>query len=289
MRKKFALNVTCLFVICTIIAFNMLAVLAVDVVEPAQTGMLDYDAPLSYIDRQPYYESNSQQNQEKFDQTNQYVQQQKAQQEMRRQQALKDIDVAIQQVTQFKQQYDDSRKSYNYNYYDPYYMNSSQFTTEIEKPRYHYYDHQQPYYHHNYNNYYSYQPYINIFNIPGYMGNTESSYDGIDNDSDDFIDEGFHHGNVQIILGDSGANKDDEWSLYLDGKYIGMNNYGKIRTWDLNLYPGSHEVTIVATKIPDDSGTYTIIFRNANVISGPPLAGENMRQGQSFKWLINVK
>ena len=125
--------------------------------------------------------------------------------------------------------------------------------------------------------------------MPGYLGNKESSYDGRDNDGDNFVDEGFSNGNVQIILGDSGINKDDVWELYVDDAYMGINDSGTIRTWDLNLYPGTHNITIVGVHIPDNSGTYSIVFRNASVISGPPLAGENLCQGQVLQWLINVR
>ncbi|MEW5820151.1 MAG: hypothetical protein AB1782_08150 [Cyanobacteriota bacterium] len=284
----------CIFVIgyCT-----MLSVFAENENQgfPGILDLSEYDAPLSYIDRQPYQQLSPEEQKKKFDEANEYVKSQQAQQELKRQQAIKDLDVALQSVAKIKQQYDQSRKSYNnntynYNYYDPYYNDGSGFSTEVN--RYGAYRRPVPPPCASpcpYNNYYGYQPYMNIFNMPGYIGNSENQYDGIDNDRDSFVDEGFHKGNVQIVLRDSGANKDDEWNLFVDGKYLGSNMLGTVRTWDLDLFSGTHTVTIVGSSIPDGSGTYSIAFKNANIVSGPPLVGENMRQGQSLQWVIQVR
>ena len=270
-------------------------------IKQAEQGVLDlseYDAPLSYIDRYPKTFDTQEKQQQNYKILNQYVQQQKYEQQKRKQQALKELDTAINDVTKAKQHFDESRASYNYNYYDPYYTDKGSYSTEIRRDPYFYHEYYNPYYH-DYNhsdssypyngNYYGYLPYMNIFNIPGYIGNTESHYDGYDNDKDDFIDEGFSRGNIQIILRDSGVSKDDEWALYVDGKNMGLNRYGMIRTWDLSLYPGTHEIAIVGARIPDSHGTYSIVFRNANVVSGPPLVGQNIQQGQTLKWIIQVR
>lgn len=259
--------------------------------EPASKGVLDlnnYDAPLSYIDRQPFQQDSAQKQQDNFNILNEYVQAQKVQQKIKNQEASAQLDKAIQDVSKTKQQFDDSRRSYRYS---PYCYDEPYFTTGVDRRNRYYtpcYPTPTPYYGYS-EEYYNYQPYLNVFNIPGYLGNTENHYDGEDNDNDKFIDEGFQRGNVQIILGDSGVNKDDEWSLYVDDSYMGDNKYGSTRNWDLNLYPGTHKVTIVGTYIPDDSGTYSIIFRNANVISGPPLVGENLKQRQILQWIIQVR
>jgi hypothetical protein len=268
----------------------------------ADYGKLDYslhDAPLSYIDRPAYNapsaasQRESLQTQKKrFDQANEYVQSRKAMEEDRKQKALGQLDDALEMVTKSKQQFDQSRKSYRYNNYPPYpypypYYEEEQFSTEIKRhphPQPYYDTHMKQYSH----GYMGYQPYLNIFNIPGYMNNYESYYDGYDNDDDNFIDEGFHQSNTQIILSDTGIQKDDEFELYIDGKYMGVNHNGKTRTWDINLYPGTHLVKIIAHSIPDNRGNYSIMFRNASVVSGPPMVGSDIMPGESLQWIIKT-
>ena len=257
--------------------------------EPAQTGTLDlgqYDVPLNYVDKQPYENESCQTNQERFDFANEYLKAVKMQEDQRKKQALADIDQTLNDYNKVKKEFDQSRKSYNYdNYYYPPYSNQSEFTTEIRK-RPNFFVPAKEYY--NLGNY-GYQPYMGIFNTPGYIGNVENYYDGIDNDTDRFIDEGFNKGNVQIVIGDSGINKDDEWALYVDNMSMGLNDYGMVRTWDLNLFTGTHKITIVAAIIPDGLGTYSISFQNASVVSGPPMVGGNIPQGESLQWVIKVK
>lgn len=278
---------------------------------PAQPGQLDlngYDAPLSYIDRANDKYEYTRDDQERFDRSNEYVQESKRQVELDKQKALGQIDDLIDEVKKTKKAFDEARQSYNPNSYtiyqdNPYYKPDPNFSTDPRDDiqyyrRYRHYDdygHTYYYgkpvhgrYHYPYGGYMGYQPYINILNVPGYMGNKENEYNGKDDDGDNFIDEGFHKGNVQIILGDSGVSKDDVWALYVDGNYMGTNEQGFIRNWDLSLYSGTHSVAIVGLNIPDDSGTYSIIFRNASVVSGPPLVGENLKQGQRLEWLIKV-
>jgi hypothetical protein len=212
--------------------------------------------------------------------------------EDRKQKALGQLDDALEMVTKSKQQFDQSRKSYRYNNYPPYpypypYYEEEQFSTEIKRhphPQPYYDTHMKQYSH----GYMGYQPYLNIFNIPGYMNNYESYYDGYDNDDDNFIDEGFHQSNTQIILSDTGIQKDDEFELYIDGKYMGVNHNGKTRTWDINLYPGTHLVKIIAHSIPDNRGNYSIMFRNASVVSGPPMVGSDIMPGESLQWIIKT-
>lgn len=287
----------------------------------AEKGSLDFDMPLSYIDRQQEerpegpadnrvdytYQDNNYYSQpqtpvpveqqiKNFQRTEAYVQQQKADHKEKQTQAMNDIDGVMAEFQQYKQAYDESRQSYSYdNYPQPYYNNEEQFSTQVYPNPLRFLDthdcrrHTPECGRRQRQQYYGYQPYLNIFNIPGYIKNSENLYDGIDNDGDSFIDEGFAQGNVQIIFGDSGASKDDEWALYVDGKFMGQNYRAQVRNWDVNLYPGTHKVALVGVNIPDDSGTYTIVFRNASILSGPPLVGENLKQGQTLEWIIYVK
>ncbi|MEW5821708.1 MAG: hypothetical protein AB1782_16055 [Cyanobacteriota bacterium] len=125
--------------------------------------------------------------------------------------------------------------------------------------------------------------------IPGYGGNTEPTYDGLDDDNDGIIDEGFANGSCQIIIHDTGGDKDDQWSLSVDGNGMGSNTAGKTRNWDLTLSKGQHNITFTGIQIPDNVGTYTVVFQKAQVVSGPPLTGRNLNQGNSFTWVINVQ
>lgn len=286
MMKRFNLFY---IVILVFVFFQFFVVSAETYNEPAQTGILDlgqYDVPLNYIDKQPYTEESAQIQQEKFDFANEYVQAKKIQDELRKKQAMQELDEALNDYTRVKKEFDQSRKSYKYdNYYYPPYYDQSQFTTELRKHP-NLYGSNKSYYNHGHH---GYQPYMGVFNTPGYMSNYENYYDGMDNDNDRFIDEGFNKGNVQIVIGDSGINKDDEWALYVDGMSMGQNDNGMVRTWDLNLFSGTHEITIVAARIPDGLGTYSVSFRNAHVASGPPLVGGNVPQGESLQWIIKVK
>lgn len=127
-------------------------------------------------------------------------------------------------------------------------------------------------------------------NIPTGDGAPETDRtNGADDDGDGVIDEGPMTGNCQIAIHDTGGDKDDQWSLTVDGNSIGVNNQGKTRFWDLNLSRGTHTVTATGSTIPDNVGTYTLWFGRASVVNGPPLTGENLNQGITFTWQINVQ
>lgn len=286
-------------------------------IKPAEHGVLDisnYDAPLSFIDKGNFTKYQTKDEKKQFESSSEYVKEMQIQDKASKEKALSQIDNVIDQFAKSKKNYDESRRSYKTTW-DPYSYDDIYSTDPRDD--YRYYNGRNyrpyPYYYENFSTgvdscnscpdsysqssdnytynqgYMGYQPYMNILNFPGYLNNNENLYDGQDNDNDNFVDEGFNSGNVQIIIGDSGVNKDDRWSLYVDDKYMGVNTSGKIRNWDLNLYHGTHKVVIIGDNIPDDSGTYTVVFRNANVVSGPPLSGENLRQNESLTWIIKVK
>lgn len=126
-------------------------------------------------------------------------------------------------------------------------------------------------------------------NIPIGDGVPENNRtNGIDDDNDGVIDEGPASGNCQIAIHDTGGDKDDQWELSVDGSNIGRNNQGKTRFWDLNLSRGQHSVSATGVDIPDNTGTYTIWFGTCSKTSGPPLTGQNLNQGTTFTWIINV-
>jgi hypothetical protein len=285
---------------------SFLGVYAENIAQPGILDLSQYDVPLSSIDRygrdsysdyyQPVPMDTQAVQQQKFDMANEYIQQQKDIINKHKKEALGQLDQVIDEIAETKRKYDESRKSYRYDYYYPYpypyyqngYTNQEYHSTEIRK-LYPFHDKKKSYPFPYHTAYMSYYPYMNILNIPGYINNTEMYYDGLDNDGDGFIDEGFHNGNVQIIIADSGLKKDDEWALYVNDEYMGINHEGMTRNWDLHLYPGTHRVTVIAHNLPDNSGSYSIVFRNANVVSGPPLTGRNIRSGESLEWLIKAR
>lgn len=293
MRKLFVLNLLFIAFFWGCLMQNQaLPKPTADVID-AEKGQLDlnlYDVPYDEIEKQqinPDYPTDSHEVQmQKYKIMNEILQSQKAQEEVRKQQALSNLDSMINDFNTVKQQYDDSRKSYNPNVYPyyPYYQDPSTYSTN---PSYYPYNHYPiPYYPLNS---WGYQPYINMFTFPNYPNKKESAYDGIDNNNNGFIDEGYNNGNLQIVLGDTGTVKEDVFNLYVDGKFVGANTAGKTRNWDLYLTPGTHKVSITGSIIPDKSGTYSIVFRKAQVLSGPPLAGENLFPGATLTWTIRVR
>jgi hypothetical protein len=111
---------------------------------------------------------------------------------------------------------------------------------------------------------------------------------GIDDDNDGVIDEGPATGNCQIAIHDTGGDKDDQWELKLNGKSIGRNSQGKTRFWDFNLKKGQHKVSATGVDVPDNVGTYTIWFGTCSSTGGPPLSGNNLNNGTTFTWTVNV-
>jgi len=82
----------------------------------------------------------------------------------------------------------------------------------------------------------------------------EKCGDGLDNDKDGEIDEcdaGCCNKNAQITVTDCGAASDDIFEVSLDGAKIGLTPKGSANTWNRELEPGPHTVTIVCL---DDGG-----------------------------------
>ena len=109
--------------------------------------------------------------------------------------------------------------------------------------------------------------------------------DAVDNDADGFQDEslealaGF---NVTFVLYDSGAAKDDSFSLAIS-KFgnLGTTPAGGLRTYGLNMPAGPYVATVTVVSAPDNYGTYTLaIFENGTKIASlsgtPPVGGTEM-------------
>lgn len=111
---------------------------------------------------------------------------------------------------------------------------------------------------------------------------------GQDDDNDGVIDEGPSTGSFQMAIHDTGGDKDDQWDVTVDGQSVGRNTQGKTRFWDMNLASGQHTISATGVAVPDNVGTYTIWFGGSKVISGPPLSGQNLNQGTTFTWTIQV-
>ncbi len=92
---------------------------------------------------------------------------------------------------------------------------------------------------------------------------TEIDGDGKDNDGDGQIDEipvqGLPGYNVTVVVYDSGEAKDDIFGLSIDGQgFLGNNPKGGLRSYGLNLPPGSYTGQLEVVLAADDVGTYTI-------------------------------
>ncbi len=78
--------------------------------------------------------------------------------------------------------------------------------------------------------------------------------DGIDNDRDGEIDEcdaGCCTKNVQVVVNDCGTAADDIFSVSIDGAYVGVTPKGSTNTFNRELEPGTHTVTVTCL---DDGG-----------------------------------
>ena len=103
--------------------------------------------------------------------------------------------------------------------------------------------------------------------------------DAVDNDADGFQDEsleGLAGYNVTFVLYDSGTAKDDSFGLSIS-KFgsLGTTPVGGMRTYGLNMAPGSYVATITVVSAPDSVGTFTLsIFDRGTKIGtlsgGPP-------------------
>ncbi len=82
----------------------------------------------------------------------------------------------------------------------------------------------------------------------------EECGNGIDDDGDGKIDEcedGCCDKSVQVTVSDCGAAADDIFSVSIDGAYAGVTPKGSTNTFNRDLEPGSHTVTITCL---DDGG-----------------------------------
>jgi hypothetical protein len=103
--------------------------------------------------------------------------------------------------------------------------------------------------------------------------------DAVDNDADGFQDEGLEGlagYNVTFLLYDSGQAKDDVFALEVS-KFgnLGTTPTGGLRSYGLNLAPGSYVATVTVIKAPDNVGTFTLVVlengvRIASSSGGPP-------------------
>jgi hypothetical protein len=105
--------------------------------------------------------------------------------------------------------------------------------------------------------------------------------DGVDNDADGQQDESWQTldgYNIAIALYDSGSIKDDIFNLTVSGYgNLGTTPAGGLRTYGLNLPPGTYSATITAIYAPDNIGTFTITVtengRPLASLSGSPAQG----------------
>ncbi len=128
-------------------------------------------------------------------------------------------------------------------------------------------------------------------------GGVEICGDGIDNDGDGEIDEcdaGCCDKNVQITVVDCGAAADDIFLVALNGADIGVTPKGAANTFNVELSPGGHSVTITCLddgSVPpgNDIGTVcvyiTVYGESVNLIGG----GEaGIRFGGSYTFGFTV-
>lgn len=104
-------------------------------------------------------------------------------------------------------------------------------------------------------------------------GGVEVCGDGIDNDGDNEIDEcdaGCCDKNVQITVTDCGNAADDIFVVAVDGAEIGVTPKGASNTFDVELSPGSHSVTVtcVHDEVPPGTVCVTVIVFGTEVIGG---------------------
>ncbi len=95
---------------------------------------------------------------------------------------------------------------------------------------------------------------------------------------------------VVITYGDCGAATDDTFDLFVDGEpKWSMAAPATPFPVTMNLAPGKHEVRLVGVTAPDAIGTYCISFSsNVQVVSGPPLSGDDLTAGVVKTWVIEV-
>jgi len=119
--------------------------------------------------------------------------------------------------------------------------------------------------------------------IQGGGTSTEMPGDGDDNDGDGQQDEevqGLAGYNVTMVLYDSGSAADDVFGLSVGGYgSLGQTPAGGLRSYGLNLPPGSYIATVSVIVAPDDVGTYTlsVLYKGESIgsITGSPPQGSS--------------
>ncbi len=112
---------------------------------------------------------------------------------------------------------------------------------------------------------------------------TEMPGDGDDNDGDGQQDEeiqGLTGYNVTLVLYDSGSAKDDVFNLFVQGYgNLGQTPAGGLRSYGLNLPPGTYTAIVKVIIAPDNVGTYTLtaLYKGESIgtISGSPPQGSS--------------
>ena len=108
--------------------------------------------------------------------------------------------------------------------------------------------------------------------------------DAVDNEADGLQDEsleGLAGYNLTAVLYDSGSAKDDSFNLAVSGYgNLGTTPRGGLRTYGLNLPPGTYTATVTVISAPDNYGTFTLVILENGVkiaaASGSPAEGASV-------------
>jgi hypothetical protein len=115
----------------------------------------------------------------------------------------------------------------------------------------------------------------------GEGGGVEVCGDGIDNDGDNEIDEcdaGCCDKSVQITVTDCGPAADDVFLVAVDGGDVGVTPKGAANTFNVDLSPGNHSVTITCLDdggepLGADIGTVCV---SIVIYGGPAIGGDEI-------------
>jgi hypothetical protein len=124
-------------------------------------------------------------------------------------------------------------------------------------------------------------------------GMSEIGGDGVDNDQDGLQEETWEEvagKNVTIVVYDSGNLKDDVFGLSVSGVgNLGVTPAGGLRTFGLNLEPGTYTATITVIVAPDNCGTVTAVATENGVQIGAFGTGQGCpAQGASLSFTFTV-
>ncbi len=112
--------------------------------------------------------------------------------------------------------------------------------------------------------------------------------DAVDNDADGLQDEslqGLAGYNLTAILYDSGPAKDDSFNLAVSGfGNLGTTPRGGLRSYGLNLPPGTYTATVTVISAPDNYGTFTLVIleNGAKIAAASGSPAEGARVNLSF-------